>query len=166
MQLDKTMSTWVLLSAVSLGAFACGGGGGGGGEAFTVAGLWSVSGSATAGNPNPDSNTCRAAADLVGALPPTTLNVTSQDGTVAAAEVGSDLAFTGTADESSQSFTLNSTTPICQSSGACTVCGSVGVDFLNAGGDTADVNVALGASGNSVCPGQCTIAFRTTANRS
>jgi hypothetical protein len=165
MQRNRTLYGCLLLSTLMFGA-GCGGGGGGGSESFSVNGLWSVNGSSTAGAPNPDNNACRAAADLVGNLPPTTLNVVSQDGTVTATEVGSDLAFTGTANDANQSFTLNSTTPICQTSGSCTVCASVGVDFLNAAGNTADVNVAFGASGNAACPAQCTIAFNTTATRS
>jgi hypothetical protein len=149
-----------------LGALACGGGGGGGGESFTVDGLWTVSGTSTPGTPNPDNAACQNAAAVVGSLPPTTLSVVSQDGTATATEVGSDLAFTGTVNDSNQSFTLNSTTPICQTSGSCTVCASVGADFLNAAGNTADVNVAFAATGNSACPVQCTLAFQTTATRS
>jgi len=158
----------VLASTLMLGALACGGGGGGGGssQSFVVSGFWSVNGSPAPGTPNPDTNLCRGIADIVGNLPPTTLNVVSQDGTVTATEVGSDLAFTGTQNPPTQSFSLNSTTPMCQSEGACTVCVSAAVDFLNAAGDSADVNVAFAASGNSACPAQCTIAFQTTATRS
>ena len=166
MQLNRALCSGFVLSTLMLGAFACGGGGGGGGESFTVNGLWSVAGTSTPGTPNPDSNACRAAADLVGDLPPTTLNVVDQNGTVTATEAGSDLAFTGTVNESNQSFALDSTTPMCQTSGSCTVCGSISADFLNATGNTADVNVAFGASGNAACPGQCTIAFQTTGTRS
>jgi hypothetical protein len=85
------------------GAFACGGGGSGGdgdGESFTVNGLWSVSGTSTSGTPNPDSDVCKGVAEIVGKLPPTALNVSSQDGTVTATEVGSDFAFTGNVDDS------------------------------------------------------------------
>jgi len=105
------------------------------------------------------------ASDL-GPLGATMLNVVQQDGTVTATEVGSDLAFTGTANDSNQSFTLNSTTPICQTSGACTVCVTSGVDFLNAAGNTADVNVALAAVGSGSCQVTCSIVFNTTATRS
>ena len=166
MKLNRTLYAGFLLSTLMLGALACGGGGGGGGESFTVNGLWSVNGTSTAGTPNPANNLCNTVASTVGPFPGTTLNVVSQDGTVTATEVASPLAFTGTQNPSNQSFTLNSTTPICQTSGSCTVCGSVGVDFLNAAGDSADVNVAFAATGNSGCPVQCAIAFNTTATRS
>jgi hypothetical protein len=156
----------LLASGLMLADLACGGGGGGGGENFVVSGLWSVNGTSTPGTPNPDSDTCRALSDLVGALPPTTLDVVSQDDTVTATEVGSDLTFAGTQNPSNQSFSLNSTAPMCRSSGSCTVCASAGVDFFNAAGDSADVNVAFGASGNSACPGQRTIAFQTSGTRS
>jgi hypothetical protein len=169
MQRNSKFYSSFLLTTLMFGAFACGGGGSGGegdGESFTVNGLWSVSGTSTSGTPNPDSDVCKSVAEIVGKLPPTALNVSSQDGTVTATEVGSDFAFTGSVDDSNQSFRLNSTTPMCQTSGSCTVCASVGVDFLNAAGNNANVNVAFGASGNAACPGQCTIAFQTTGTRS
>jgi hypothetical protein len=115
--------------------------------------------------PNPDNAACQNAAAVVGNLPPTTLNVAGQNGTVTVTEVGSGLAFTGTVNDPNQSFTLSSTTPSCQTSGSCTVCASVGADFLNAAGGSADVNVAFAATGNSACPVQCTLAFQTTATR-
>jgi hypothetical protein len=155
-----------LLPVLSLVTLACGGGGGGGGEAFAVAGLWSVAGIGAPGTPNPDSDACRAAADAAGRLPATTLDVVEQGDSLTATEVGSGLAFTGTTDDANQSFNLNSTTPMCQTAGSCTVCGAVGVNFLNADGNTADVNVAFVASGNSACPGQCTVTFQSTGKRS
>lgn len=166
MKFNRTLYACFLLSTLMLGALACGGGGGEGGESFTVNGLWSVNGTSSPGTPNPDSGVCRAAADIIGNLPPQTLNVARGDGTVTATRVSDGGAFTGTANDSNQSFTLNLTTPFCVTSGACTICASAGFDFLNAAGDSADVNIASAATGNSACPVQCTIAFQTTATRS
>lgn len=155
-----------LVSTLMLGALACGGGGGGGGESFTVSGLWTQNGTSGAGTPNPNSGLCSTVASQTGPLGASTINVVRQDGTVTGTEMGSDFAFTGTANDSNQSFTLNSTTPICQTVGSCVVCGSAGLDFLNAAGNTADVNIAFGFTGNSACPLTCTITFQTTATRS
>jgi hypothetical protein len=142
------------------------GGGGGGGESFLVSGLWTTAATGP-GTASPNSAVCNAAAAGAGTLGSTQLNVVQAGNTVTANEVGSSLAFTGTVNSSNQSFTLNSTTPICQQQGACQLCGAAGVDFLNAAGNTADVNVTFGLSGNSACPVQCTVAFpTTTATRS
>jgi hypothetical protein len=154
------------LSTLLLGALACGGGGGGGGESFIVTGLWSTVATSEPGTPSPDSAQCNFIASTVGPLGPTTLNVVQQDGTATANELGSDLEFTGTVDTSNNSFILHSTTPIADTSGSCHVEVSVGLDFFNAGGNTADLNVAFGAVGSGSCPGVCTIVFNTTATRS
>jgi len=40
-------------------------------------------------------------------------------------------------------------------------------DFLNAAGNSADVNISIAATGNAACPVQCTITFPpTSATRS
>lgn len=153
------------LSTLMLGSFACGGGGGGG-ERFIVTGLWNVNGTSSPGTPSPSDNSpagsfCNGAAAGFGNLPSTQLNVAQQGGTVTATEVGSPLAFTGTVNNPAQSFTLTSTTPICVRQGACVVCGALGLDFRNAAGNTADVNVAAAFTGNSACPFQCTVNFQT-----
>jgi len=166
MKLNGAFHLRFLVSTLMLGALACGGGGGGGGERFIVSGLWSQNGTSTAGTPNPNSGRCSTVASQVGPLGASTINVVRQDGTVTATEVGSGLAFTGTADDSNQSFTLNTTTPICVTSGSCQACTAVGADFLNAAGNTADVNFAFGVTGGGSCPGTCTITFQTTATRS
>jgi hypothetical protein len=141
-------------------------GGDGSDESFIVNGLWSVNGTSTPGTPNSDSDTCRQIANAVGKFPGTTLDVVQQDGTVTATEVGSSLAFAGTVNESNQSFTFTAMTPQCQTRGSCTVCVTAGADFVDAGGDTADVNLAFAATGNAGCPGQCTLVYSTTATRS
>jgi hypothetical protein len=165
MKLNRAFQFRFLGSTLMLGALACGGGGGGGGsESFIVTGVWSLSGSSSAGTPSPSDDSpagriCSAAAAGAGALPASQINVVQQDGTVTANEVGSTLEFAGTVNSGNQSFQLDSTTPICQRNGACEVCGALGLDFRNAAGNTADVNVALVANGNSACPIQCTITF-------
>jgi hypothetical protein len=153
-------------AVVLIGTLGCGGGGGGGGENFLVSGLWSVSGTGPP-SPNPSDESpagrvCKAAATGAGNLADTQINVARAGSSVTATEVGSPLAFTGTVNESNQSFTLVSTTQQCQSQGACTVCGAASVDFLNAAGNTADVNITLGLTGNSACPFQCTVSYPTT----
>jgi hypothetical protein len=160
---DRLRRSWI--PALVLIA-ACGGGGGGHGEDFVVPGLWSVNGTSTPGTPSPAEGICATVASATGNLPATTLNVTRDGSAVTANEVGSPLAFTGTADDATQSFSMTSTTPICQTVSGCTVCGSVGVDFLNAAGNDANVDVAFAFTGNSRCPVQCTIAFHTTGTRS
>jgi len=147
-------------------------GGGGGGESFLVSGLWSVNGTSGAGTPNPSDDStggraCKAAAASVGALPSTQINVVQAGSTAQGSEVGSNLAFTGTVNDPAQSFTLNSTMPICSQQGSCQVCGAIAVDFLNAAGNDANVNISIAASGNAACPVQCTVTFPgTTATRS
>jgi hypothetical protein len=102
-----------------------------------------------------------------GGLGSTQIDVVQAGNTVSANEVGSGLAFTGTVNTSAQSFTLDSTTPICSQQGACQVCGAFAADFLNAAGNTADVNTTIAATGNAACPIQCTFTFPpTTATRS
>jgi hypothetical protein len=45
--------------------------------------------------------------------------------------------------------------------------GAIAVDFLNAAGNSADVNIAIAATGNAACPVECTITFPpTSATRS
>lgn len=166
MKLNRAFHSCFLISALTLGALACGGGGGGG-ESFIVSGLWSVNGTASPGTASPASDVCNAAAAGAGPLPATVINVVRQDGTVTATEQGAGgLTFIGTVNDANQSFTLDST-QICVAIGACVVCGAFGVDFLNAAGNTADVNFVFVATGNSACPAQCTVTWsQTTATRS
>ena len=163
-------SSWVLFALV-VGILGCGGGGGGG-ESFLVSGLWSVNGTPGAGTPNPSDSSlggraCSAAAASAGALPATQINVVQVGSTARGSEVGSDLTFTGTVNDPAQSFTLTSTTPICSQQGSCQVCGAIAADFLNAAGNSADVNISIAATGNAACPVRCTITFPpTSATRS
>ena len=150
------------LCTLLLGAIACGGGGGGGGESFIVSGLWGVAATSTPGTPSPSDDSpagvvCNAAAAGAGPLPGAQINVAQQDGTLTA--TGGGLEYTGSVNDANQSFTLNSTTPICQQQGACVVCGVASLDFLDAAGNTANVNVAFGFNGNAACPFQCTVTF-------
>jgi hypothetical protein len=168
MKPNKRSHPVLWLSVLLLGALACGGGGGGG-ESFIVTGLWSVAPTSSPGTPTPNDDLCNRIASTFGPLPGTTLNVVQQDGTVTASEVGSDLTFAGTVNSSNQSFNLVDTLPPsadCQTSGSCTVCATVNSDFLNAAGNTADVNVAFGATGSGSCPVTCTLVFQTTGTRS
>jgi hypothetical protein len=154
-------------SALLLATLGCGGGGGGGGESFLVSGLWSVNATGAPAAGAGESPICSAVAAQQGGLGSTQINVVQAGNTVAANEVGSGLAFTGTVNTSAQSFTLDSTTPICSQQGACQVCGAFAADFLNAAGNTADVNTTIAATGNAACPIQCTFTFPpTTATRS
>jgi hypothetical protein len=150
------------------GLLACGGGGGGGGgsESFTVAGLWSVAPTSEPGTASPATPECRQIAEAAGRFQGTVIEVRLEGNGVSGTETGSGLAFDGTVDDADQSFTLQASQPICNTVGACTACGSVAADFLDAGGDTADVNVVVVATGNSACPGQCTVAFQTNGSRS
>lgn len=168
MKVKRAFHSCLLISALTLGGLACGGGGGGGGggESFDVSGLWSQNGTSTAGTPDPNSGPCSTVASVVGPLGPSTIDVVRQDGTVTASELGSGLAFTGTVDDSTQAFTLDATTPVCSTQGSCTVCASAGIDFLDAAGNTANVNVAIASTGSGSCPVTCTIIFQTTATRS
>jgi hypothetical protein len=163
---------WLVLRNASFlmigGLFACGGGGGGGGgsESFTVTGLWSVAPTSKPGTASPATPECQQIADAVGTFQGTVIDVRRQGNAVTGTETGSGLQFDGTADDASQSFTLQTTQPNCTTVGACTACGSVAADFLDAGGDAANVNVVVVATGNSGCPGQCTLAFQTEGSRS
>jgi hypothetical protein len=166
MKTSKGFHSVLWLSALLLGALACGGGGDGGGESFIVSGVWSISPTGP-GTPNPSDSSlagraCTAGATEAGSFSGSQVNVVRQDGTVTANELGSPLEFTGTVDTGNQSFTLNSTTPICVSRGPCTLCGGVGLDFFNAAGNTADVNFAVGFDGNAACPIHCVVTFPTT----
>ena len=176
MKPNRRSRPFLWLSTLLLGALACGGGGGGdGGESFVVTGLWTVN--ATGGPPtaNPSDNSrsgraCNAgAATAPGGLPATQISVAQQDGTVVASEVGSDLAFTGTVNDSGQSFELISNPGLfCENADGCQLCGTVNADFLNAAGNTADVNVEFNLTGSGSCAGVvCTVTFPpTTASRS
>jgi hypothetical protein len=159
-------SSTLIGSALMLATLGCGGGGGGG-DSFLVSGLWSVNatGAPTAGaGENP---ICGTVAAQQGGIGSTQINVVQAGNTVAGTEVGSGLAFTGTVNTPAQSFTLDTTTPICSQQGACQVCGALATDFLNAAGNSADVNITIGATGNAACPVQCTLTFPpTTATRS
>ena len=173
MKPNRQLHACLWLSTFLLGALACGGGGGGG-ESFIVTGLWTTNATGGPPTPNPSDTSragqaCNAAAAAVpGGLPATQINVVQQDSTATATEVGSGLAFTGTVNDADQSFTLTSSST-CVTEGSCQACGTFDTDFLNAAGNTADVNVLLTVTGVSPsCAGlACTLTFPpTTASRS
>lgn len=163
---------WLIVrnaSFLMIGGFlACGGGGGGGGgsESFTVTGLWSIAPTSEAGTPSPATPQCQQIAEAVGRFQGTVIDVRREGNGVTGTETGSGLHFDGNVDDADQSFTLQTSQPICNTRGACAACGAVAADFLDAGGDSADVNVVVVATGNSACPGQCTVAFQTNGSRS